>query len=98
MLFRSSLVSFVPEVLEGMDPSECALRRERDAAIYEVLRRLPRRERRCVELHYLGGKTHRQIAKSLHVPQDTVSTIIRRSRKELKAKFIKKGLWGVENS
>ena len=62
--------------------------------VSELVDRLPRKERRCLELCYLDGKTHREIADLLGLNQDTVSTIIRRTRERLKKKLLEKGFEG----
>jgi DNA-directed RNA polymerase specialized sigma24 family protein len=42
----------------------------------------------------MEGRTHREISDILAIPQDTVSTVIRRTRERLKIELSKKGLSG----
>lgn len=46
---------------------------------------LPAREKLVVELSYLEGYTHKQIAGRVGLPLGTVKTLIRRGRKRLRA-------------
>lgn len=69
------------------DPAANAAHRERDAAIEEVLDGLTPKERKCVECHFMEGRSHRETGKKLRIPVDTVSTILRRVREKLKLKF-----------
>lgn len=74
------------------DPGTNAAHRERDAAIEEVLEDLTPKERRCVECHFMEGRSHRETGKKLRIPVDTVSTILRRVREKLKLKFERRNL------
>ena len=74
------------------DPATGAATKERDLIIGEVLGKLPARERACVEFHFLDEKSHREIGEILGMPQDTVSTVIRRTKEKLRADFIRKGI------
>ncbi len=65
---------------------------EREELVLKALESLSLRERLCVEWHYLDDKPHREIAEILGIPQDTVSTVIRRTREKLKKIFLEKGI------
>jgi RNA polymerase sigma factor (sigma-70 family) len=73
-------------------PAETASAKERAALVAQALGTLPAKDKACVEFHYLDGKTHREIAEILGMPQDTVSTVIRRAREKLKDKLAERGL------
>lgn len=79
---------------EAPGPGDAASANERAALVAEALRALAPKERACVEFHYLEGKTHREISEILGIPQDTVSTVIRRTREKLKQKLADRGLDG----
>ena len=68
--------------------------RERDDLIARAIETLNPKERFCVQMHYYEDLPHREIAALLGIPQDTVSSIIRRTREKLKAKFLEAGLKG----
>ncbi len=71
--------------------SDDAALAERRAALESVLGTLKPNERKCLELHYLDGHTHQEIGGILNLPQDTVSTIIRRTKDKLKERLREKG-------
>ena len=77
-----------------LDPRHAALADERDLLIAEALEGLSRKERLCIEWHYLEGKTHRETSEILGISQDAVSTILRRTKDKLRKLFLKKGLSG----
>ena len=81
---------------EGMglagDPPGAAQGREVNDAVSEVLEDLSPKERACVELCILDGKTHREAGEVLGLPPDTVSTTLRRTKDKLKAKLTEKGI------
>jgi len=75
-----------------INPATEALSRERNDLIAQALESLSCKERACVEFHFLDGKTHFEIGRILGISQDTVSTVIRRTKEKLKKNFIEKGL------
>lgn len=82
-----------PQGDAGLAPeaSAAVLDAERSAVMRELLEMLPYRERACLELHFVHERTHREIALILGIPQDTVSTVIRRTRERLQQLLRKKG-------
>ena len=74
------------------DSGHEAAEREASFLVQETVEELSAKERACMELHYLEGKSHREIGEILKLPQDTVSTVIRRTREKLKQRLIEKGL------
>ncbi|MCG3176140.1 MAG: hypothetical protein MOGMAGMI_01081 [Candidatus Omnitrophica bacterium] len=79
---------------DGLDASSDLLSREREQVLRSMLEDLPYRERTCLELAYVHERTHREIALILGVPQDTVSTVLRRTRERLADLLRKKGIEG----
>lgn len=69
-----------------------AQEKEKDTIINEVLESLTFKERACMELHYMEDKTHKQIGLLLGMPQDTVSTILRRSREKIRARLLERNI------
>jgi len=80
------------EVEASGDPAASAIDEEKKSIIGAVLDRLAPRDRACVEFYCMDGKTHLEISEILGMSQDTVSTIIRRTKEKLKQSFIRKGL------
>ncbi len=72
-------------VLVGDDsPSQDILKVEEADRLRKALEGLSFKERTCLELHYVDGRTHREISALLGMPQDTVSTLIRRTKEKLR--------------
>ncbi len=57
----------------------------------QALQELSPKERACVLFHYEEGKTHGEIGKLLGMPENSVSTVIRRTREKLRQKLEEKG-------
>lgn len=77
------------EVLEN-HPAESAPSAAADetARIIEgILNELSSKERACVELHYFNELTFREIEQLLGLSEDAASTIVRRAKEKIKAKF-----------
>lgn len=66
--------------------------REKNELIGRALDSLNAKERFCVELHFFDEMPHRHIAELLGVPQDTISSLIRRIKEKLKERFLDAGL------
>ncbi len=80
-------------VASGMPaPDQTASTAERDRVFQEVFSQLSVRERSCFELHYLDGLTHREVGEKLSLPQDTVSTILRRTKEKLRSMLEERGM------
>ncbi len=75
-----------------LEPNTRAASAEREAVVGSVLGKLSPKERACVEFYYMDEKTHREIGLILGMPQDTVSTVIRRAKDRLKADFTRRNI------
>jgi RNA polymerase sigma-70 factor (ECF subfamily) len=51
-----------------------------DLAVVQLLSVLPARDRRLMQLRYLAGLSHPEIARSLDIPEGTVKTRLHRTR------------------
>ena len=67
------------------------VKNEERVILEDVLEELSPKERACFEFHHLDGKTHKEIGEILGLPQDTVSTILRRSKAKLQERLRQKG-------
>jgi RNA polymerase sigma-70 factor (ECF subfamily) len=54
-----------------------------------ILHELPKRELIIIKLSYLHNKTHQEISQLLRIPQNTISSIIKRTKEKLKEKLQK---------
>ncbi|MBI3253081.1 MAG: sigma-70 family RNA polymerase sigma factor [Candidatus Omnitrophica bacterium] len=60
-------------------------------ALDRALSDLDPRARACVELYYLDRKTFQEIGEVMGIPQNTVSTIVRRAKEKLRARLVSEG-------
>jgi RNA polymerase sigma-70 factor, ECF subfamily len=67
----------------GGDPYECAATAEELRALLAGLRRLPERQRTALVLHELGDRSHRAIARELHVSEGGSKALVSRARASL---------------
>lgn len=79
------------DALTGNPGGEASLA-ERRRILESVLAALKPNERTCLEMHYLDGHTHREIAGLLGLPQDTVSSLLRRTKDKVRERLEGKGL------
>lgn len=69
------------------DGPEASIDEGKLAALERALERLGPREKIMLKLNIIHGKTHREIARFMNMPVNTVSTIIARKKKALKEKI-----------
>ena len=80
------------QVLSTPDPYEDAAKRERDAALYRNLQKLPRQYRVVLQLHYIEDFRVEQICEILKKSPKQVYNLLTRSRASLKEMLIKEGI------
>ncbi len=76
----------------GADGREWASQEEARRALAEELAALPEKLRLPVELHYLHGLTHEEIATSMGVPRTTVSSRIQVALERLQPRLRRRGI------
>jgi RNA polymerase sigma-70 factor, ECF subfamily len=69
---------------EAPGPEDFAVRNDEAERVHEALAALPERQRRALELFYLGGLRYREIADALGIPLGTVKTYISRAKRRLR--------------
>ena len=75
----------------GFIPADPLLQQESESILGAALGELTPKERACVQFHYEEGKTHSEIGRLLGMPENTVSTVLRRTREKLRQKLLEKG-------
>ena len=76
------------------DARETLVHEETQSVVRGVVDALSVKEKTCFELCYVDGRTHREIGLLLNMPQDTVSTILRRTKDRLRNALEEKGISG----
>ena len=74
------------------DPASASTGEEAMGIIEAEIEGLPAKEGHILKLSVLEGLTHQEIAELMGIPQNTVSTVIRRARQKVKEALQKKGL------
>lgn len=72
-------------------PADPLLQGEADSLLAEALKELSSKEQACLRFHYEEGRTHAETGRLLGMPEDTVSTVLRRTREKLRKKLSEKG-------
>lgn len=73
---------------DSADPSQPAVDDERASRVHAALALLPPQQRRVIELAYLSGLSHSEIARRLDEPLGTVKTRIRLAMRKLHDRLI----------
>jgi RNA polymerase sigma factor (sigma-70 family) len=69
----------------GPGPDETVLDRERAILLHSALAELPQQQREVVHLAYFAGRTYRQVAVELGIPEGTAKTRLRTALRTLAA-------------
>lgn len=80
------------QVLSAQDPYVDAAKRERDAALYRNLQKLPQQYRAVLQLHYIEDFKVERICEILKKSPKQVYNLLTRARASLKELLIKEGI------
>ena len=75
------------------NPEQLTVQRDRVELVRQLINRLPERQRSCMQLRDVEGKSYRDIATVLGITEQQVKITIFRARQAVKAAFLK-----IENS
>lgn len=78
--------------VDGSDISDQLIERNDRVSIFEELENLPHKYRETLVLHYLTGKTQKQISEELGLTVDAVDGLLKRGRKELRERLMRRGI------
>lgn len=76
-----SALQTVPDT--GPGPDEAVVDRERSLLLHSALAELPQAQREVVHLAYFAGRTYRQVAVELGIPEGTAKTRLRSALRKL---------------
>ena len=77
------------------NPEQMAVQRDRIQLVRQLINRLPERQRSCMQLRDIEGKSYRDIATILGITEQQVKVTIFRARQAVKTAFQEQEKFGV---
>lgn len=77
------------------DPEEQAVQRDRVALVKKLMDDLPVKQRTCMQLRDIEGKSYKEIAQLMDITEEQVKVNIHRARQTVKQKFIQNEQYGL---
>lgn len=78
------------------NPEQMAVQRDRIQLVRQLINRLPERQRSCMQLRDIEGKSYRDIATILGITEQQVKVTIFRARQAVKTAFQEQEEFGVK--
>ena len=78
------------------NPEQMAVQRDRVQLVRQLINRLPERQRSCMQLRDIEGKSYRDIATILGITEQQVKVTIFRARQAVKTAFQEQEEFGVK--
>ena len=78
------------------NPEQMAVQRDRIQLVRQLINRLPERQRSCMQLRDIEGKSYRDIATILGITEQQVKVTIFRARQTVKTAFQEQEEFGVK--
>ena len=83
--FEENLLRYnLKSEVKSQDQKETILLREDKRLLDEAIKLLNEKEKTCLELNYIAGKKHKEIAEIFNISINSVSTIIARAKDKMK--------------
>jgi RNA polymerase sigma-70 factor (ECF subfamily) len=79
----------------GANPEEQAVQSDRIQLVRQLISQLPEKQRSCMQLRDLEGKSYKDIATILSITEDQVKINIFRARQTIKERFQKAEKYGI---
>ena len=78
------------DLSHSANPEEMAVQRDRVSLVRRIIGMLPEKQRSCMQLRDMEGKSYRDIATILGITEEQVKVSIFRARKAVKEQFLQK--------
>lgn len=75
-----------PDVADN--PSERMIQKERQTLVHKLINALPEKQRSCIQLRDIEGKSYKDIANILNITEEQVKVCIFRGRQALRQRFV----------
>lgn len=76
-------------------PEEQAMQRDRVERVRGLMNRLPEKQRTCMQLRDVEGKSYKEIAAVMNITEQQVKVNIFRARQTIKQEFLKQEQYGL---
>ena len=84
-----------PDLSCSANPEEQTLQRDRVELVKRLIQQLPEKQRTCMQLRDIEGKTYKEIATVMQITEDQVKVNIFRARQTIKQKFLQNEKYGL---
>ena len=84
-----------PDSSYTSNPEEQAVQRDRVALVRQLIDTLPEKQRSCMQLRDIEGKSYKEIAEVIGINEQQVKINIFRARQAIKQKFIETEKYGL---
>jgi RNA polymerase sigma-70 factor (ECF subfamily) len=84
-----------PDSSYASNPEEQAVQRDRVALVRQLIDTLPEKQRSCMQLRDIEGKSYKEIAEVMGINEQQVKINIFRARQAIKQKFIETEKYGL---
>lgn len=84
-----------PDSSYASNPEEQAVQRDRVALVRQLIDTLPEKQRSCMQLRDIEGKSYKEIAEVMGINEQQVKINIFRARQVIKQKFIETEKYGL---
>src|SRR5262249_20201692 len=74
------------------DPAKSTIDRERARIVEDALMKLPERYRTPLKMHYIEGRSHDEVARTLGLTRDTVRGRLNSGRERLRRRLVGRGI------
>lgn len=84
-----------PDQSYGANPEEQAVQHDRVERVRLLMDKLPEKQRTCMQLRDIEGKSYKEIAAVMSITEQQVKTNIFRARQTIKQKYIQEEQYGL---
>lgn len=84
-----------PDRSYGANPEEQAVQRDRVERVRQLMDQLPEKQRTCMQLRDIEGKSYKEIAAVMDISEQQVKINIFRARQTIKQKYIQEEQYGL---
>ena len=84
-----------PDQSYGSNPEEQAVQRDRVQLVRRLIDQLPEKQRSCMQLRDIEGKSYKEIAEVMDISEQQVKINIFRARQAIRQKYLETESYGL---